>query len=357
VTGFRFPCREKPAASRRSAKAVCEICGLARKAAARLNLIAAGTAGRLTGVVLDKKSNGGIAVSLLLVTLLWGASNVGTKFLVAGWPPIWVGASRFLGAGLLLLAILRWTTWLGRLTPLSVRQSRELWWRTGLSLAVYIVVFNLALQLTSASHVALYLGTSPVWALLWEERPSANWRSAQCYGAAALALAGVVVLFWPSLKSGQARWSGELLGVAASFLWTFYGRQSRRLGSALTGVELSAHTMWRAGALLMPLALVEVVCRGLAWRTDLVLVQIYCLIGGGVVTYVFWNNALRHWTTSRVFLFNNLIPISTMAWAWACLGEPVTATFWLAMFLVAAGVVLGQGGWSRTMAVRWLAPE
>ncbi len=320
-------------------------------------VVAGGSTGRLTETVFGKKSNGGITVSLLIAIVLWGASNVGTKFLVAGWPPGWVGASRFLPAGLLMVAMLRWTNWLGPTTPLPAELARELWWRTGLTLAVYIVAFNLALKFTSASHVALYLGASPVWALLWEERPSANWRSAQRYGAAALALLGVAALFWPSLKTGTARWRGELLGLSASLLWTHYGRQSRRLGSTLSGVELSAHTMWRAGVLLLPLALVEIFRSGLVWRADFALVQIYCLIGGGVVAYALWNNALRHWPTSRVFLFNNLIPICTMAWAWACLNEPVTKTFWLAMVLVAAGVVLGQSSWPKAMPLRWFTPE
>ena len=51
--------------------------------------------------------------------------------------------------------------------------------RDGLALAIYIAVFNWALHFTAASHVALYLGTAPVWALIWEERPMRTWRSAQ----------------------------------------------------------------------------------------------------------------------------------------------------------------------------------
>jgi drug/metabolite transporter (DMT)-like permease len=41
-------------------------------------------------------------------------------------------------------------------------------------------------------------------------------------------------------------------------------------------------------------------------------------------------------------LFNNLIPVSTMIWAYFCLGEPVTPTFLLALLLIGIGVVLGQ---------------
>lgn len=312
---------------------------------------------RLTHAVFEKKSNGAIAASLVLTVFLWGGSNAGTKYVVKFWGPGWVGSTRFLGAGLILLAILKWTRWLGALKPVNAAIKRDLWLRGGLSLALYIVVFNWALYFTTASHVALYLGMSPIWTLLWDERPELTWRSAQRYGAATLALLGVIVLFWPSLKTGGSSFVGEALGFAASWLWANFGRQARALGSNLSGAEVSAHTMWRAGVLLLPLAAVEIFKNGLIWRADLVLIQFYCVVAGGVIAYALWNNALRHWRTSKVFLFNNLVPLCTMAWAWACLGEPVTHTFWIAMLLVVGGVVIGQTRLEKVLGPRWVPME
>jgi drug/metabolite transporter (DMT)-like permease len=117
------------------------------------------------------KSDAALASSLVLSVLLWGGNNTGVKFIVATWPPVWTGATRFVCAGLLMLGIFRFTAWLGTPHRLTPPLRRRLWWRGGLSLAVYIVAFNTALHFTSASHVALYLGAAPVWALLWEERP------------------------------------------------------------------------------------------------------------------------------------------------------------------------------------------
>lgn len=304
-----------------------------------------------------KKSNGAIVASLILTIIMWGGSNVATKYLVTYWPPMLVGSTRLLCAGLILLAVVRWTSWLGTPTALSPEINRELWWRGTLSLAIYIAVFNWALHYTSAAHVAVYLGASPVWALVWEERPGMTLRSLQRYGAAGLALAGVVTLFWPALKAGTTGWVGELLGLTASVTWALYGRQSRKLSERLSGAEVSAHTVFRAGVWLAPLALVDVARRGVVLRTDLFLAQGYCVLAGGMLAYIFWNNALRHWKTSQVFLFNNLIPISTMIWSHACLGEPVTPTFWVAMVLVVAGVVLGQTEWQKILGPLWVPVE
>ena len=303
------------------------------------------------------KANGAIAAGLLLSVFLWGGSNAGVKYLVGSWPPIWVGGTRFLCAGLLLLAVLRWTKWLGAASVLPPGLKHKQWLGGGLSLAVYIVAFNWALRYTATSHVVLYLGAAPVWALLWEGRPEKSWTSVKRYGAAALALAGVFVLFRPALKTAHSSWVGECLGLLASVLWTNYGRQCRALGTFLSGPEITAHTMWRAGAWLMPLGLVEAAAAGLVWRADLLVVQTYCVVASGVISYALWSNALRHWPTSQVYLFNNLIPLSTVAWASVWLGEAVTPTFWLAMVLIVAGVVLGQTNWQRILGTRWLPTE
>ena len=301
--------------------------------------------------------NGVIALALLFAVFLWGGSNTGTKFVVGAWPPIWTGCSRFLCAGLLLLVLLRYTKWLGERQALDRALRRSLWWRGGLSLAAYIVVFNSALLFVPVSHVVVYLGAAPIWALLWEGLPGRNWRSVRRYGAAALALCGVVVLFWPALKSGGGSWYGELLGLVASVLWTNYGRQCRALGARLSGAETSAHTMWRAGVLLVPFSIPELARTGLAWRTDVALVQLYCIIAGGVMAFAIWNQALRYWPASQVLLFNNLIPLSTMTWAWFWLKEPITPTFWVAMLLVIAGVLIGQANWDRILGSRPVPPE
>lgn len=293
------------------------------------------------------KSNASLAAGLVLAVALWGGNNAGTKYLVASWPPIWTGGTRFLCAGLLLLSVLRVTKWFGEYVVPSRQLSWALWLRGGLSLAAYIVAFNFALRYTSASHVALYLGASPVWALLWEAHSERIKIGFARWGAALLALSGVGVLLAPSLVGSTVNLTGELLGLATSVLWTNYGRQSRKLSVTLNGAEVSAHTMWRAGVWLLPLALVEVAQGGFPINAKLLGVQSYCIIAGGVVAFALWNRALGQWPASRVLLFNNLIPVSTMIWAYFCLGEPVTRTFLVALLLIGLGVVLGQLAASR----------
>jgi len=297
--------------------------------------------------VSQSKNNAVIAGGLLFTIVLWGGNNAGTKWLVMSWPPVFTGSIRFLLAGILLLAVLRFTKFLGVFQPLTPGLRRQLWLRGGLSLAAYIVAFNWALRLTTASHVALYLGASPVWALLWEEKPQRTWASARRYGAALLALSGVLVLFWPALQTLKLSLLGEVLGLASSVLWATYSRQVRGLSARLAGTEVAAHTMWMAGIWLLPVGLIEVALRGFSINGGQAGVLAFCVVLGGVVPYALWNDALRYWRTSQVMLFNNLIPLSTGIWVFYFLGEPLTHTFWAAMVLIVSGVILGQVDWTK----------
>lgn len=295
----------------------------------------------------EKKHNTSIAASLVLVVILWGGNNAGTKWLLREWPPVFTGMVRFLLAGAILLAVLRLTKLLGDFQPIAAVQRRRLWLRGGLSLAAYTVAFCWALKLTAASHVALYIGASPVWALVAEQRPQKNWSSMRNYGAALLAVTGIFVLFWPALRSSGFHLAGECFGVGASLLWANYNHQSRILAQSIRGVEIAANSMWMSGIWLLPIALMEVYPHGVPLDAPHVGIQLLSVIFGGVVPYALWNSALRHWKTSRVMLFNNFIPLTTAIWAHFSLGEPLTSTFFAAMALIVAGVAIGQMEWAK----------
>jgi drug/metabolite transporter (DMT)-like permease len=301
-------------------------------------------------------SNQRVFWSLVLAVIFWGSNNVGLKFLAHDWPPAMTASLRFILAGAALLGAMRWTSWLGSLTPLSPTQSRQLWWRGGVILAAFMVACNLAFRYLPASHFALYMAASPVWALLMEGGFSWTWRTARQFAAAGLAFAGVGVLLGPALRHGESSLLGEVLGLSCGLGWAIYSRQSRQLAESMSAVEVTARSMWRAGWLLLPFGIIECVLHPIHATPANLGVLVYCALVGAAVAYALWNQALTQWPSSRVFLFSNLIPLSTMAFAHLLLGEPLTSTFASAMGLILLGVILGVVDLGTWMG-RWWSPE
>ena len=219
--------------------------------------------------------------------------------------------------------------------------------RGGLSLAAYTIAFCWALRLTSASHVALYIGASPVWALLVEQRPQKNWSSVRRYGAALLAVTGVLVLFWPALKNSSFNLAGECCGLGSSLLWANYNHQSRILARTIHGVEVAANAMWMSGVWLLPIATDRnhPARPGAGRAASRHSVAGHPVRRRGAVCAVELRPApLADQPRDAVQQFDSAVHD---VWAHFALGEPITPTFCAAMVLIVAGVALGQMDWSK----------
>lgn len=250
-----------------------------------------------------------------------------------------------------MLILLKYTPWFGSYKKLNARQLSFFRWKGGLSFALYCIVFTEALNYIPASHVALYLGISPLWGLAWEGRPTLTLSTAKKYVAAILAVAGVTILFLPSLKGSDqhAPWYGELLGLFTGFWWTFYAKLNQGMTEELSGAEITAHGMWQSSFWLAPLMVWELFYKKISYTPMVFAAQAYAVLGGGVAAYLCWYTALRYWSTSRVLLFYNLIAPSTMIWAYLCIGERLSSTFGIAMVLVGSGILILE--WNNVKAL------
>jgi len=296
----------------------------------------------------DRRQNLFVATSLVLATIVWGANNTTIGYLVRDWPVLWTTGTRLLGAGILLLGLLRWTKIFGKPQAVPADVHRRLWLRGAPLFVGWAAGFSWAVTMTPVSHASLYLAASPVWGLLLEERPRLNRESLRKYFAALLALAGIVILFLPKLNAAADHsWLGDIIAFCASWSWTIYSRESREMAGRISGMLYTAHTAWRAGLLLLPFVIWEITKNPPALKSHLIGWQMFSIFAGTIVGLGIWNHVLRYWPASRALLFNNLIPVFAMLWAWQCIGEKITATFWPAMALVVAGVFIGLAPWRK----------
>jgi drug/metabolite transporter (DMT)-like permease len=308
--------------------------------------------------VSQRNANTPVVLSLSAAVVLWGANNVALKQVLGSWPPLFTGATRFMTAGLLMLVLSAGTRIFGTVPPPPGDRKRALW-RAGLVLALYIAACNWTLRFLPASQFALHMAASPAWALILEGLGAGHWGvRLRRWAAVLLTFSGVFVLLLPSLRSG-GEWVGHLLGATTGLLWTFYSRECRSLGTGWSGAGVSGHTLWRGGVLLAPLGVLEVVVAGHLPPAEVrtLALHLFCITLGGVVPFALWTQALTHWPVSRVALFGNLIPLSTTAWAFVALGEPLSPTFGLSTLLILGGVLLGQVDWTRILGRTWVPEE
>ena len=251
---------------------------------------------------------------------------------------MWATCLRFGFSSLVLLALSHFAPALGKRQTVDAALSRRLWWGPGLSFTVYILSFIWALKFTTASNVALYFATSPVFAMLWDkfEGQVVPWRRTLL--AAALTFIGVLWLFLPTLSSTSFGWFGDSLACLGSLLWVNYSHLCRRYQGHLPATKLTSAVFWRTAVLLAPFAIYDQFTAEIHWKTSVVLAHVYATLGPSIIAFLAWAYALKHWPTSQVMLFVNLIPLLTALWARVILGEQIQSQFWVAMIFVAAGV-------------------
>lgn len=283
-----------------------------------------------------------IVTGLVVAVFLWGGNNVATKYLVDRWPPIWTSCTRFLISGILLLLLARYTGWFGTYRKISPELNKALWWKGSLSFTAYILSFIWALRYSTAANMGLLFATSPVWALLWEIKQVERLELIKRFAAAALTLGGVAILFKSTPLEGDSNWIGNVLGLLASVLWTVYSRVCRSFGNQLSSGQINGHNFVRTFVWLFPFALYDQFTQEIPMTLKLWSTQIYSIIAAGVFAFALWTNALKQWPTSRVMLFVNLIPLTTVLFGWIFLNETVGRQFWVAMLFVMIGVFLGM---------------
>ena len=300
-----------------------------------------------------RDNSAAVVTGLIVAVFLWGGNNVATKYLVDTWPPIWTSCTRFLISGALLLFLAHKTRWFGSPKPLNPSLKKALWFKGSLSFTAYILSFIWALKFSTAANMGLLFATSPMWALLWEIRLVERAELIKRFIAAVLTLFGVAILFQSS-ASQEVGWLGNGLGLLAAVLWTLYSRVCRSFGNQLSSAQLNGHNFIRTFVWLLPFAIYDQMNASIAMEPKLWATQIYSIIGAGVFAFAFWTNALKKWPTSRVMLFVNLIPLTTVLCGRVFLNESVQIHFWVAMIFVMAGVCLGLadlGKWKR----QWLS--
>lgn len=276
-------------------------------------------------------------LSALAAALLFGASVPLAKVLAGDLSPILLAGLLYLGsgAGLYIARGIRDRGF--ALPPLS---SKEWCWLTGaiaLGGVIGPVLLITGLTRTSAADASLLLNLEAVFtaALAWVVfGENADRRIVL---GMALIVAGSVVLGWPE-RGGIA--SGTLPGALAVALACLFWALDNNLTRAVSGsdaVFIAGTKGLVAGATNVALAL-SLGAKAPAW--SLAASAMVVGLGGYGISLVLFVVALRGLGSARTGAYFATAPFMGAVIAVAALHEPITAGFWLAAALMAAGVWL-----------------
>ncbi len=252
-------------------------------------------------------------------------------------PPLAFNAVRMTLAALVLSAI-----WLAREgTPTMPLQDWLKLWGVGLlGNAVYQILFVIGLDLTTSSTSSFLIGTIPVWAALlatmlgWEKLTRRTWLGI----LSAFVGVTLVTLGSPVNHSRENSLVGNGLTLLAAISWAGYTVFSKDLLKrysplrvAAVGLLLGVPGLWPfavAQALQVPWSTLSLTAWGSIVYTSLLPIAF---------AYLIWSYAIQTIGAARTAVFNNLVPIVTLALAFLLLHEPMT---WL-QILGGAIIVLG----------------
>lgn len=189
--------------------------------------------------------------SLLLAAFFVGTDFVSVKYALEGFPPLVLVATRYVLAGSLLLALLRFS---GRKAEIGRWDLLAMFGLGLVGVSLNQVGYTAGLGLTTGSNGALIFATAPIWGLLLGvalglERTS--WWGATGVG---LAVAGVALVVGNGLGSPEATVGGDGLVCLSALSWGAYTVLSLPVLRRHNPLLVAGWTMLLGGGAVLPLA-------------------------------------------------------------------------------------------------------
>ncbi|NIF24888.1 DMT family transporter [Pantoea sp. Tr-811] len=302
-----------------------------------------------------RKPVDGLAVAIMVaLCLTWGAQQVAMKA-VAEDVPLTVQVALRSGVAALLVWLLgRW----GSRTPWI----DGLWCRSGLVVgclfgAEFLFIAQ-GLHWTSASHMAVFLYTAPLFAAigLHVRLPEERLQARQWFGVG-LAFAGIAVAFWGPSSPGYGAtglW-GDALGLCAGAAWglTTVAVRTSRLSEA-PATQTLFYQLAGGCVLLLVVALATGQTRASFTATATASLVFQTLVVS-FASYLIWFWLLRRYLAARLGVMAFMTPVFGVLMGVAVLGESISQSFILGAALSLAGLVMVNLKGGRRVAGQPLA--
>ncbi len=275
-------------------------------------------------------------VALVLFALHLAFNQVVIKVTNGGFGPVFLAGIRSVG-GLIVLAL--WMRWRG----VSLRLPRATWFGGALAGTLFALEFMslfVALDLTTVSRASVIFYSMPVWLALAAHvaLPGERLSALRMLGLA-VAMGGVALAMLDR-SNGAASLTGDILALVAAICWAGIALCVRVTGLSTAAPE--QQLMWQL-VMSAPLLLFAALFFGPFIREVQpihiagLLFQIFAIASFGFLAW-FW--LMSMYPASSVASFSFLSPVFAVILGWLLLGEQVGWQVWVALVMVAVGLLL-----------------
>jgi drug/metabolite transporter (DMT)-like permease len=274
---------------------------------------------------------------MILLTFSWGLNGVAAKLANEGYNPIFLNVARSAIAGVLVFL---WCRYRG----IALFQNDGTLWAgiaAGILFGSEFTLIFVGLEYTTVARSSLLVNTMPFWILIGAHFLLGERMSMQKFLGLLLAFGGVVVIFSDKLSiPGPEAITGDLLSLAAGLLW------------ALTTLVIKGTKLSTASAekvLLYQLAVSALMAIPLVPLAGPMLREVAPLATGALLfqavyvvafTYILWFWLVRRYPAAGLASFAFLSPAFSVICGWLLLDEPLTWKIFLALGLIAAGLII-----------------
>ena len=277
-----------------------------------------------------------------LVYLFWGSTYLGIRIAVQQIPPALMCATRFLIAGVFMLAFCGLS---GRTIVYPPRQLGQMAVIGVLLLVGGNLTLSYAERYVPSGLSALILAVTPLWFLVLDSLLIGHHRiSRRGLAGLGLGIAGIVILLWPDLTmagtlASTHLWSSLSL-LLSSFTWALGSVLSKRWQSVADPFSAAGWETTFAGVGNLLFAVIAGDFSRVIWGVRGISATLYLVVCGSWIGYTAYIFLLQHVPTSKVSTYAYVNPVVAVFLGWLILHERVDLHILAGSVIVIASVIL-----------------
>jgi drug/metabolite transporter (DMT)-like permease len=281
------------------------------------------------------------SVDLILgaTVVIWAFNVTVTRYVLThGFQPLAYGAIRYGAAALLAVVV---TLVLEHSLRVSGRRTLMLIGLAAGFLLINQVSFVYALKLSSATTVALIMGTTPIFTAIVASIVGLERLTRGFWFATAVGFAGVALVALGSSGDLSADLGGDLLALSLAASWACYSVLIAPLMRRYSPFRISAVVLSVMCLPFLAISSHQLADQDYASLSTLVWVCLaFAIVGPLFLTNILWFTAVHRVGPSRATLFANVQPFVAAIFAAVILSEHLSWIQWLGGATILAGIVL-----------------